>query len=158
MRQRLQERRKLIFLLYVARLLGALHAPAHGAPLAIARRAIRSPNAAIPCGNMQRFFWLCLTSVDIAFAPDTSEILAKSAEHRASGWPVSSRGSLLIARGRKADNLTYSYPRSLNRAFFFVCLEISPAFGYEIHWLCLTSVDIAFAPDVWKFRLIACGL
>ena len=56
MRQRLQERRKLIFLLYVARLFGAFHAPAHGAPLAIARRAIRSPNAAIPCGNMQRFF------------------------------------------------------------------------------------------------------
>ena len=24
--------------------------------------------------------------------------------------------------------------------------------------LCLTSVDIAFAPDIWKFRLIACGL
>ena len=29
---------------------------------------------------------------------------------------MSTRGSLLIARGRKADNLTFSYPRSLNRA------------------------------------------
>jgi hypothetical protein len=29
------------------------------------------------------------------------------------------RGSLLIARSRKADNLTFSFPRSLNRAIFY---------------------------------------
>jgi hypothetical protein len=58
--------------------------------------------------------------------------LAKSARHRASSWPMITRGSLLIARGRKAGNLTFGS--------------------------CLTSMDIAFAPDVGKYRLIACGL
>ena len=38
-----------------------------------------------------------------------------SAERRASSLPMSTRGSLLIARGRKADNPTYLYPRPLNR-------------------------------------------
>ena len=36
------------------------------------------------------------------------------------------RGSLLIARGRKADNLTFSYPRLLNRAFEnMICIAVA---------------------------------
>ena len=45
---------------------------------------------------------------------------APSIERRASSWPMSTRGLLLIARGRKADNLTFSYPRSLNRAKYIM--------------------------------------
>ena len=83
----------------------------------------------LSCGDL--FFRLCLARVDKRYA-DACEILAKSAELRASSWPMITRGLLLIARGRKADYLTFG--------------------------LCLASVDIAFVPDVGKYRLIACGL
>ena len=69
-------------------------------------------------------FRLCLTSVDIALPRYMCVIQANSAEHRASSWPVSTRGSLPITRGRNADNLTFSYPRSLNRAFIYLSLTV----------------------------------
>ena len=69
-------------------------------------------------------FRLCLTSVDIALPRYVCVIQVKSAEHRASSWPVSTRGSLHITRGRNADNLTFSYPRSLNRAFIYLSLTV----------------------------------
>ena len=69
-------------------------------------------------------FRLCLTSVDIALPRYVCVIQVKSAEHRASSWPVSTRGTLHITRGRNADNLTFSYPRSLNRAFIYLSLTV----------------------------------